>query len=412
MDRPALHRRRILFVAEAVTLSHVARPRVLAGALDPARFDVHFAVDSRADWVAAGLNARRWPISSIPPETFLGHLASGRPVYSAATLAKYVEEDLELIRQVKPDLIVGDFRLSLSTSARLAGVPYAAIANIHWSRYARVRFPAPDIPVCRLVPVKVANALFNVARPLPFAVHARPANIVRRRYGLPPLSHDLRDVYTDGDFTLYADPEGWIPTDPLPASHRYLGPIYWSPETPPDPALQSLPTDRPVVSATLGSSGRIEALKPLIRALGRRDLTAVIATAGRTDLKDLPVNVITVPFLPGVAGLPRVDVAVTNGGSGSTPQALRAGVPVLGITSLMDQDIPMQAAVNRGAGLRLPVRAATESAIGDALDRLLTHPRFKEGAGRLAGLFQISAEDRFRSFVESALCRRAGGRGR
>ena len=40
-------RRRILFVGEAVTLAHVARPFALARSLDAARYDVQFACDPR-----------------------------------------------------------------------------------------------------------------------------------------------------------------------------------------------------------------------------------------------------------------------------------------------------------------------------------------------------------------------------
>src|SRR5690606_21714330 len=42
-------RPRILFVAEAVTLAHVARPMMLAQRLDPARYDVSLATDGRYD---------------------------------------------------------------------------------------------------------------------------------------------------------------------------------------------------------------------------------------------------------------------------------------------------------------------------------------------------------------------------
>ena len=36
-------RLRILFIAEAVSLAHIARPFVLAQSLDPSRYEVHFA---------------------------------------------------------------------------------------------------------------------------------------------------------------------------------------------------------------------------------------------------------------------------------------------------------------------------------------------------------------------------------
>jgi len=42
-----MSRMRILFMAEAVTLAHVARPAVLAQGLNPSDYEVHFAWDPR-----------------------------------------------------------------------------------------------------------------------------------------------------------------------------------------------------------------------------------------------------------------------------------------------------------------------------------------------------------------------------
>lgn len=47
------------------------------------------------------------------------------------TLRKYVEADLRVLDEIAPDLVVGDLRISLSVSARLAGIPYIAIANAY-----------------------------------------------------------------------------------------------------------------------------------------------------------------------------------------------------------------------------------------------------------------------------------------
>ncbi len=50
-------KRRILFIGEAVSLAHVSRPLVLAQALDPRSYDIHFACDQRYESLVAG-NAR------------------------------------------------------------------------------------------------------------------------------------------------------------------------------------------------------------------------------------------------------------------------------------------------------------------------------------------------------------------
>ena len=57
------------------------------------------------------------------------------------TLAAGLVGTLEQVERLfQPDLVIGDFRLSLSVSARVAGVPYIAIANSWWSPFGRPRF--------------------------------------------------------------------------------------------------------------------------------------------------------------------------------------------------------------------------------------------------------------------------------
>src|SRR5213079_2321558 len=128
---------RILFIAEAVTLAHVARASALARLLDPARYEVHGAWDPRYNALLGDLPFPVHPISSLPTREFLERLSRGRPMHDAGTLRSYVEEDRATIARVAPDVVVGDFRLSLVASARLAKVPYVAIANAYWSPFAR-----------------------------------------------------------------------------------------------------------------------------------------------------------------------------------------------------------------------------------------------------------------------------------
>ena len=152
-----MQRKTILFVAEAVTLAHVGRPLALAGALDARRYDVHFACAPGHQAMLAGGALTYWPITSIPGAQFLAALAAGRPVYDEATLRRYVEDDRRLLAEVRPDLVVGDFRLSLSVSARLARVPYVTVSNAYWSPYVRQHYRVPAIPLSRHLPLALAD---------------------------------------------------------------------------------------------------------------------------------------------------------------------------------------------------------------------------------------------------------------
>src|SRR5581483_395697 len=105
---------RVLFFAEAVTLAHVARPLALASRTDPEEFDIRVACAPRYREFFGSMMRDVLDLHSISVSEFLSRLAHGRPVYDATTLRRYVDEDLCLLEQVKPSVVVGDFRLSLS----------------------------------------------------------------------------------------------------------------------------------------------------------------------------------------------------------------------------------------------------------------------------------------------------------
>src|SRR5213593_4667369 len=183
--------RKILWVAEAVTLAHVARPVAAHRDLASAGWTSVIACDPRARAFLDEFEGESIPLTSIEPELFLAALRRGAPLYDAPALRRYVEADLEAIRQVNPDLVIGDFRLSLSVSARLAGVPYATISNAYWSPcYQPGSWPVPELPLTHGLPLPLARLLFTYARPVAFAMHTRPLNRVRQYFGLPSLGHD------------------------------------------------------------------------------------------------------------------------------------------------------------------------------------------------------------------------------
>jgi UDP:flavonoid glycosyltransferase YjiC (YdhE family) len=382
---PGWPRRRVLFFGEAVTLAHVGRPLALATRLDPRCYDPVFACDPRFErlYRTAGVSFR--PIRSIPTDRFLRALAAGSPVYDVETLREYVAEDLDVIRSVDPDVVVGDFRLSLSASARLANVPYLAITNACWSPYASRDIRLGDHPARRFLGDAAAQSLFRMLRPIALAYHARPLNRVRKELGLRSVGYDLRKVFTEADYTLYADIPQLAPTSILPANHHFLGPILWSPDAP----MPSLRIDggRPAIYVTLGSSGRSDLLASIVGALADLPVTQWVATAGRIELADPPANARVAAFLPGTEIAAQASLVICNGGSPTTHQALAAGVPVLGVVGNMNQYLNMEMIRRAGAGELLETASLDGEALRSLVARLLAAPAYAAAARSLASAF-------------------------
>lgn len=392
---------KILFFAEAVTLAHVARPLVLARKLKNSGYEVHAACrpEHRDFWEKDRIVFHS--LDSVAPDEFLGALAKGRPVYDVSTLRRYVEDDLALMRRLKPELVVGDFRLSLAVSAAVAGIPYVAICNAYWSPYLiRDRFPMPEHPLVPLLGAKVAGFLFNALRPAIFALHSLPLNRVRRAYGLPHLGYDLFTVYTHADLTLYADVPELFPMSNLPDNHAFLGPILWNDAFPKPEWWDDVPEDRPLVYLTLGSSGPARHLPALVEELASLRITLVVSTARKVRLEHVPANVFVADFLPAGEVTERANLVICNGGSLTTQQALAFGVPVLGICSNLDQFLNMEAIAITGAGQLMRAGGVSIAGIRSMAEDLLGNPAYNAAAHRVAGILaRCDAAERFSKLI-------------
>lgn len=397
--------RRILLVAEAVTLAHYARCTRLAEALQPHGHDVVLASDPRYLQLTPEPRPFRFhPIRSIPSAQFAQALAKGRAVYDAATLTDYAKEDIALLRDVRPDLVIGDFRLSLAVAAPLVGVPYAGVINAYWSPYARIRYPVPDLPFVRLLGVGAGQRLFDIARPLAFALHAMPLNRVRRRFGLAPLPRDLRHCYSWADQVLYPDIPNAIEMAGLPANHQFIGPLLWSARTPLPDWWDALPSHRPVVYVSLGSSGDAKLLPTVLQALGRLPVTVIVTTAGSASVANPPPNAYLADFLPGDLATKRASLMVCNGGNLTAYQAMACAVPVIGIPSNMDQLLNMQMVERLNAGKMLRASELTADRLEDMARSLLAPSSSETARARLAT--QIASLDlsaKIQEIVEQVL---------
>ena len=386
-------RRKALFIAEGVTLAHVGRAITLAEGLHARGFDVVLACDPRYARFTSGLPFQVRPLGSIAPEAFAAALRYGRPVYSSDTLARYTAADLALLSEVRPDVVIGDFRLSLSVSARVARVPYVNVTNAYWSPHARPRFRMPDLAFARWMPHALADPLFLAVRPIAFALHAQPLNRIRRRHGLAPLPHDVRAAYCDGDVTLYADLPQLIPIYDAPPRHRHIGPVAWSPRGAAPPWWDDVMRGAPPVYVSLGSSGAVMRLPEIIAALLPLGRPIVVASAGRGAALAPHPHVHVADFVPGDAIAAKACAVVCNGGSPATMQALTHGVPILGIASNLDQYLNMGYVEAAGAGILLGAGYARGVRLRAAVRRLLVDASLRDRAGALATLLAACDAD-------------------
>src|SRR6185503_14838151 len=127
--------------------------------------------------------------------------------------------DVEVIRKVKPDAVIGDMHWTLHTSSELAGVPYISITNACWTNYdASPIYAFDDHFSTRLLGRRLATRLMPTLKEGLASYWALAYRQLRKKYGLDPKK--ARNIFRviEGDLTLLADIPEYAPTRELPDS--------------------------------------------------------------------------------------------------------------------------------------------------------------------------------------------------
>ena len=185
---------------------------------------------------------------------------------------------------------------------------------------------------------------------------------------------------------MYADIPELIPISGNPPTHKYIGPVLWSPPVEPPAWWQEVISGEPPIYVSLGSSGRAQLLPMVIEALAPLERPIVVATAGRGgDLPGRP-GLWATDFVPGEAIAGKACAVVCNGGNATCQQALVHGVPVVGIASNLDQYLNMDYIERFGGGMLIRSDRANVATIRQSTRRAIEDPRQRERAGAAAVL--------------------------
>jgi UDP:flavonoid glycosyltransferase YjiC (YdhE family) len=400
---------RVLFMSEAIAISHVVRPVVLASYLARKGYHVCVARDPRYSHLVSEGGLPFVDLKSIPTAVVEARLARHEPVHDAATLDQYVQEDLRVIREFKPDVVVGDLRHSLAVSSRLARVPYINIADAHWAPAVRTDYELPNSPLSGVIGMPLSNLLFQFIQPFAFAYQTLPLNMVRMKYGLPPISPDIKACNTFGDYTVYPNDPALFPlSQPLPASQSFIGPVSWSPTVDKPAWWNSLPPDLPIVYVSLGSTGQPGFLDIVFKVLCQLPITVIAATADRWRKTAVAANVFLADFLPGAESAERASLVICNGGTMSGQQALSAGTPYLGLISNLDQMLFSMAVRRASACELLRQEDVNERNMRKTVESMLAQERYQKAAEKLAaGAAALESPKNFEAILCSILERQS-----
>lgn len=165
---------------------------------------------------------------------------------------------------------------------------------------------------------------------------------------------------------------------PSPRTASWSEPPWW-----PD-----LDDGRPVVVVTQGTIANrdlSQLIEPTITALADTGVLVVAALGRPVDaLSDVPDNLRVAEYVPFDLLLPRADVLVTNGGFGSTQQALAAGTPVVVAGSSEDKAPTAARVAFHGVGISLETSTPTPPQVRQAVEDVLGDDTIRERARAMA----------------------------
>lgn len=336
-------------------------------------------------------------VADSEARTPLGAFARARDRVIMGPAAAYAQDTRAALERGAVDAVVSDYMLfGPPIAAESAGVPVALIVhNTYIVPESGKPAPGPGFLPARGALGRARDratsraflALFN--RGLPAVNRARAQN------GLPPLRHIL-DQLDHVDRILVLTSESFdFHGDAHPPHLRYVGPVLAEPQWVEDwrsPWPQG--DTRPLVVVSLSST--YMAQEPLlartIHGLGRLDARILVTSGPVIDPSSLPTaaNTAVVRSAPHAQLFPQAAAVVTHAGLGTVTRALVAGVPLVCLPMGRDQLDVAARVVHAGAGVRLRP-SAKPTAIGAAVERVISRPQFATAARRIGAVMRADA---------------------
>lgn len=238
-------------------------------------------------------------------------------------IAECISSEVDLIKEVRPDRVLGVFRFTLKASARLAGVPFdSLICGCMLPRFQEVLGFAPGEPGSELQRYYL-DSFYRYA--------GAKTSLALRSFGLPAIV-DIRSML-EGDRTFLWDFPEFAPL-PDGATATHVGPISWNGwnDAGPDPGRVHV-GDRPLAVVTFGTCTKsAETASRLMRILLDLGYEVVMAAGGQNELMNVMADEPRVTirrFTPLRSLFSHASLTVCHGGQLTVFEALSHRVPVL-----------------------------------------------------------------------------------
>ena len=413
--------KKVLFIPFGVGLAHIGRLISIAKELRNNGVEIIFGVGGDAPKLLKKEKINFMLLPELDKRTCEKTFKQNNwSVFTRRSIEKFVKAEIELIKTLKPDLIVFDNRPTIKIAAKILKVPVISVTNVDTTRYydfSKVKIPhrtylgkfLPPSVVSFFDKEEAQKILKKIGPKLVQAYFLKELfkfNLVLASYKQRPMWSPY-DLYT-GDLTLLSDLPEFRPVKHLPKSMKLVGPIFWNGTNNLPKWSKEIEQKKDIVYVTASGTGNAKLFLKTLSFFEGTSFT-VVATTGNTlqpgKVKVKYSNLYLTDFLPGQWIMSRAKVVVFPGGNSTAYQALTYGVPQIGTPLHLDQEDNVNQLVRLGTAIYISPKTIDRENFLNALGRIVVDPQFQKNCDKFKTIMSkyqasISSVKEIMSFLE------------
>jgi UDP:flavonoid glycosyltransferase YjiC (YdhE family) len=308
-------------------------------------------------------------------------------IYRPEFIRKAVKEEIEEFNKNEIKLVLSNYILTSSISARALKIPLIVVLSgtsipPYYSSNS-CTFPEKNENVfTKIIPKFIKNKFFRW-----YVINCKylvkEFNKVAKEYNIKSF-RSINDIQL-GDYTFVCDDIkflGLAPSKEFP-KENFIGPIYhWNLFKDQQGKIDTIiknHLNKPGKSIflSMGSSGDERLFLKIIKILNKTDFNVIVAYSKILEKNQLPEineNILLTEYVPSVEKVMKlVDLSIIHGGRGTVYTAAYAGKPVIGFFNHIEQQYNIDNLVRHGTAIRLSKKNFNENILLNAVDNIFSN---------------------------------------